>query len=470
MNWNFYNILRLFDYDDKTNLLLDGKWGLERETHRILTTGDIALTNHPSALGDKLKNPHITTDFGESQLEFITSPHYLIEEAYGELSEIHKKAEDVLENEILWSMSMPPRLPREEEIPISKFSNSIEGKTKEVYRKGLALRYGKKMQMISGIHYNFSFGKEFIQYLFENFGGNTDKRVFADKIYFAMARNFLKYRWILIYLFGASPNFDESYAPLSEGDFNYATSIRVSSLGYANSTKNKYKVTYNNLEGYIKDVKRLLATKSNFFSELGIYNLGEQVQLNDNILQSEGELYSYVRFKQVLQKGETHMEALSKKGVDYIEIRILDINPFEKVGISIGQLYFMQVFMLYCLFESPEEITDEILDLTDKNHEMAALYGKDCNLLMKDYNNQEITLQDWSKNIFRKLRYIAEAMDKKAKYKKYVDTINKEYEKIINPSKILSYKISDEMNKYGENFLEFGLRRAKLNTGIKKNK
>ncbi|WP_058484900.1 glutamate--cysteine ligase [Defluviitalea phaphyphila] len=467
MTWNFYKILNLFDSDNKVNLLLDGMWGLERETHRITNTGDIALTNHPKELGDKLENPNITTDFGESQLEFITFPYNSLEKVYEELKSLHIKTEEILKDEILWSMSMPPRLPKEEDIPIAKFNNTEEGKIKEIYRRGLAIRYGKKMQMISGIHYNFSLGNKIIDYLFEHFGQGKNKRQFIDEIYFCMARNFLKYRWLLIYLFGASPNFDNSFGSFNNQDLSFATSIRVSPLGYGNISRDKYYISYNSLSEHIKDVKKLLNTKNPQFTKLGIYKNGEQIQLNDNILQTEGELYSCIRFKQATNKGETPLQALQKRGIKYIEVRVLDINPFEKTGISIDQLYFMHVFMLFCLFETSEKISKEIMKKINRNHDLVSLYGRKDNLILENYDGSKINLKNWSKDIFRKIRDIAIFMDKCQKYKKYEYIINKEYEKVLNTSGILSSKIINEMHKCNETFLEFGLRRAILNKQIK---
>ena len=182
-----------------------------KESQRIQRTGELALTEHPAEFGDKLTNPEITTDFAESQVEMITPPFPSIQSTYGYLSEIQRRVEAGIGDELLWPLSMPPRLPEEQYIPIAKFNDSAIGSEKEIYRKGLALRYGKKMQMISGIHYNFSFGSQLLDFLCRQFGNDRGKQDFINEVYFALTRNFLRYRWLLIYLFGASPTIDATY-------------------------------------------------------------------------------------------------------------------------------------------------------------------------------------------------------------------------------------------------------------------
>lgn len=463
MNWNFTELLNLFSGHNKAKLLLDGTWGIERETPRVTPLGNLALTEHPKALGDKLEHPNITTDFSESQIEIITDPYPDIEETYRNLKALHLEVEKNLENEYLWPMSMPPRLPKEEDIPIAKFNASKEGRKRTIYRNGLALRYGKKMQMICGLHYNFAFGEAIMDYLFQHYGQNKSKREFTDEIYFAVARNFLKYRWLLIYLFGASPVFHSSYKPALDMKLEAATSLRVSPFGYGNTFQKGNLVTYNTLSQYLEDVRELLTTKCEEFAKLGIYRGNEQVQLNDHILQDEGELYSFVRFKQSLQKDETQITALEKRGVKYIEVRILDINPFDPAGISIEQLYFMQIFMLFCLFEDSSPVPREILEEADRNHDAVALYGRQKHLMLEDYENQKITLQDWAEAIFEKLKMIAVYMDQPSKDKKYELVIHEEYEKIRDISKLPSSKICEGIKKCEGDYLQFGMERAVLN-------
>lgn len=315
-----------------------------------------------------------------------------------------------------------------------------------------------------------------LDYLFQQLGDGQSRNDFTNEVYFSVARNFLKYRWLLIYLFGASPSFDSSYdtvidQKLENSAQKYtgledAVSLRVSPFGYGNSIKKGYSITYNNLSEYIRSVKKLLTTKSSRFAKLGIYKDHQQIQLNDYMLQSEAELYSFVRFKQNLHKGETQIAALEERGIKYLEIRILDINPFEKTGITMEQLYFMQVFMMYCLFESNEPITDEILEKTDHNHDVVALFGRKSNVNLYNYKGIEVTLQDWAQGIFEKLKIIATYMDQGINDTRYEAVIKGAYEKILDPSKLLSARIMNEMKENKESYLQFGIRRALFNQKI----
>lgn len=266
----FSDFSGLFNNEKTIKLLKEGIWGIEKESHRVTPKGELALTDHPAEFGDKLDNPYITTDFSESQIELITPPLNSIEKTYDFLKKLNKEVEFELKNEFLWPLSMPPRLPGEDDIPIAKFNYSKEGLEKEIYRKGLSLRYGKKMQMISGIHYNFSFGENLLDYLYTKSGFIKGKQNFINEIYFRVARNYLRYRWLLIYLFGASPSIDQTYFPVIQKELNiiekccpqycsiindykkYATSLRVSRFGYSGKIPANHLVLFNNLEEYSK--------------------------------------------------------------------------------------------------------------------------------------------------------------------------------------------------------------------------
>jgi glutamate--cysteine ligase len=477
MDWNFSQISGLFS-NDKSSLLLDGKWGIEKESQRVRASGELALTRHPSAFGDKLENPHVTTDFSESQIELATSPFGSVEEAYEHLIKLQLQVEKELGEELLWPLSMPPRLPAEEDILIARFGDSPEGKEREIYRSGLALRYGKKMQMICGIHYNFSFGTEMLDYLYSLFGNGKEKRTFTDELYFALTRNFLRYRWLLIYLFGASPTIDSTYysvicreLKLIENcypefcipNFNYeqyATSLRVSRFGYSSSVQGKNGLYFNSLEEYIKEIRKLLSTKSRKFMKLGTYKNGKQIQLNDNMLQKENEFYSSIRLKQNTEIGETQLDALEKRGVQYTEIRILDLNPFEKAAISLNQLYFLQVFMLFCLFEKSEYIRERELREMNRNHHLVSLLGRKQKLVLYKYDKGPEALKDWAEEIFKKLKSIAFIMDMADQDNKYQDCVDQEYKKVLDPSLLPSALIRKEMEERRESYMDFGIRRA----------
>jgi glutamate--cysteine ligase len=380
---------------------------------------------------------------------------------------------------------MPPRLPDEEKIPLARFNDSLEGREKEVYRQGLALRYGKKKQMISGMHYNFSFGNELLNYLYQQLGReNTTihgKQDFINDLYLALTRNYLRYHWLLIYLFGASPANDPTYdsvicqelktvakccPPCRQTIRNYqqyATSLRVSRFGYSNTRQQKKNLHFNCLSEYTQTLQQLLATKSNQYTKFGIYRNGSQIQLNDNELQKESEFYLPIRLKQNIEKGETQLQALAERGIRYLEVRILDLNPFEKTGISLGQLYFLQVFMLYCLFEQSGFVTDLELAKINQNHHLVALNGRKPGLRLQHYLRGPISLKEWSAEIFIKLKTIADYLDKNISGNKYRQSVLGEFAKIVDRSILPASRIIMEMKEYHESYLDFGLRRAKIN-------
>ncbi|MDP4089280.1 MAG: glutamate--cysteine ligase [Bacillota bacterium] len=484
MDWNFEKILRMISNKGDGGLLLDGRFGLEKESVRITQEGDMALTDHPAVFGDKFTNPYITTDFSESQIEIITPPLATIDETYKFLVEKQLEVENGLEDELLWPLSMPPRLPEEDKIPIAKFQSGKKGSEKEIYRNGLALRYGKKMQLISGIHYNYSLGEKLIDFLHDNFDSTADKDGFKNQLYLILTRNYLRYRWLLIYLFGASPAADRTYDPVIFQELRivrkccpecctrlkdykrYAVSLRVSRFGYSSALQRKYTVSYNSLVGYINDIRTLLATKSRKYERLEIYKSGTQLQLNSNVLQRDSEYYSSVRFKQTLEENETQIDALEKRGIKYIELRILDLNPYEKTGVGLNQLRFMHVFVLYCLFSCSELINPEEYQIINANHHAAALFGRRDGLKLNRTQGGLIPLRDWSSEIFKDLKAIAWLIDEYLGEELYVPVIDVEYEKVMNAGLLPSSKIISEMAENDESFIDFGVRRALINKNI----
>lgn len=477
MLWNFEQITSILP-DKKRSLLLEGKWGIERESQRVNSQGDLALTEHPPAFGNKLENSKVTTDFSESQLELITPPFSSVEETHGYLAKLQREVEKELKGEYMWPLSMPPRLPDDENIPIARFDGSQTGREKELYRMGLANRYGKKMQMISGIHFNFSFGEQLLDTLYEQFGEGKQKQDFIDDVYFAAARNFLKFRWMLIYLFGASPSIDSTYYPVVYQDLKqvrrccpeccdpigsyeqYATSLRVSRFGYNNAVQGRYSVSYDSKKEYIQGIRKLMSTKSKKFSAMGLFRDGKQIQLNTNVLQKESEFYSSIRLKQVTQNGETQLEALENRGVKYAEVRILDLDPFEKEGIGLNEMRFLQVFMLFCLFERSDLIQEDILEQMNKNHHLVALAGRKRNLMLYQYGGGKIQIKMWSRIIFNKLEQIAKWVDAEQVGGRYQECIEQEFKKVLDPSLLPSSRIYRENKNNRESFIQFGMRKA----------
>lgn len=468
MIWNFEKMYSIFT-GQYQKLLLDGKWGVEREVQRVTDKGDLALTPHPVAFGDKLRNKEITTDFSESQLELITPPFSTVEEVDHYLHYLHMKVAEGIQNEYLWPLSMPPRLPEDEQIPIAKFDTSEKGRKAYIYRQGLANRYGKKMQMISGIHFNYSFGNNLIEVLHRELDGSSNIKEFTDELYFAFARNFLRYRWLLVYLFGASPSYDDTYGAVLKDQVEsirrccpeccnqyeqYATSLRVSRYGYTNPEQSKYSEFYNGKEKYIQGIRSLMSKKSKAYAKL-------DVQLNDRVLQKDSEFYSPIRLKQIIEAEESQIDAIEKRGVKYAEIRILDVNPFETTGISLQQMHFLQVFSLFCLFNDNKLLDSKEMNWINKNHHMIALSGRTPNLILNQLNGGKISLTEWGDYIFDRLQLIAKLLDQANNTKVYSTSVLTEYQKIIDNSLLPSAILQDEMYQKHESFLEFGIRKAK---------
>lgn len=478
MNWTYSQMHELFMKTIHTRLVLDGSWGLEKESQRVTRRGDLALTDHPASLGDKTTNPSITTDFSESQVELITPPFGTIEAAFASLVRLNEIAAMGMGNELLWPLSMPPRLPDEEIIPIARYSPDGDSMEREIYRRGLALRYGKKMQMISGIHYNFSFGSGLLDALYREFGDGQERRAFIDDLYFSVARNFLRYRWLLIYLFGASPSHDPTYnsviykelkivkgccpeyCAIMEDYKRFATSLRVSRFGYSGQSHGDQWRFFNSLDEYQRGIRGLMATRSRRYRKLGIYRDGSQVQLNDRVLQKESEFYAPLRFKQPIHHGESQLDALASRGVRYIEVRTPDLDPFEPSGIGLAELRFMQIFMLYCLFESSPAMTEREFHLMNLNHHATALFGRADGLQLRHYRKGNVPLTEWGRELFAKLEPIARLLDQASSAETYQNLLKNEAKKLMNLSLLPSSRMEREMEIERESFLDFGVRKA----------
>lgn len=452
MMWNFPQMVEWFSKEEERSSLLFGDWGIEREAQRVTPSGDLALTDHPSAFGNKLHHPYITTDFAESQIEMITPPLGSIEAAYDKLVAIHDEVEKALGDERLWPLSMPPRLPDEALIRIAQYDDSPEGRANAAYRDMLAQRYGKKMQMISGMHVNFSFKPELLEAITE-LVGRQDSHLCRDEIYFAMARNFLRYRWLLIYLYGASPTVDASYDPVVHDELNrieqchpgccskmehyeqYATSLRVSRYGYSSTSQLKVNVSFDNLEAHIRSFRQLL----------------------QGTISNEREFYSPIRLKPHLNKGEGYLDALEKRGVRYAEVRLLDLNPFVREGISVQQLRLLHVFIIYCLFEHSPSITDEEFTNIHENHHMVSLWGRKPGLQLQHERDGRILMSDWLEQLFNRLHVVAKLLDGN-KHRVYERAIAAEWEKVKDVTKIPSACMVKEMTANDEDFIAYGIR------------
>lgn len=381
--------------------------GLEKESLRVQRDGRLATTPHPLSLGSALTHPHITTDFSESQLELITGVHASVDACLDQLTEVHQFTARSLRaagDEMMWASSMPCGLPPDETIPIGRYGSSNVGRSKSVYRMGLSHRYGRRMQTISGIHYNWSLPGV------DNAG------------YFALIRNFRRQAFLLLTLFGASPAVCSSFVagrehqlqPLGNRHSLYmphGTSLRMGRLGYQSEAQATLAVSYNSLEGYAASLHDALARPWPAYEAIGIRNLGgEYNQLSTSLLQIENEFYGTIRPKRVIYPGERPLHALRERGVEYVEVRLLDLNPFEPIGIGAQALRFIDVFLLHCLLsDSPPDTPEEIQDIAH-NQQLTASRGREPGLCLRR-QGQAVALLDWGLQIIDQLAPFARALD-----------------------------------------------------------
>lgn len=458
MNWNFETALAAFSKAKDRTILEKGLHGLEKESLRIDEHGHLAMTPHPKAIGNSLTDPHITTDFSESQLEFITPPFPKPEQTVAFLEKLHRFTLPRIDNEMLWPFSMPGSLPPVEDIPIAYYGESKVAKEKEIYRRGLALRYGKYMQTISGVHHNFSFSPKLWDVLMKLSGTKLKKQQFINEGYLHIVRNFIRYRWLLVYLFGASPFHDPTYkCRLLHPDRSEAISLRSSRCGYSNPAK--IEVDYNSFDKHLKSLIKATKTPHPAYKKLGLKKADEQIQLNDHILQIGNEYYFSIRLKPATPVKDL-LGSLSKNGVAYIEVRIFDLNPFEPTGVTIDQLYFDQLFLLYCLFKESPPVDQKVLDEGTENQQMVALKGRNPSLKIKQ-NGRPITMVAWATEILAEMKPLAQLMDQNLAKPRYTKLINHYQKALKNPATLPAFKAVREFQKTNPTFLEYGLRKAK---------
>jgi glutamate--cysteine ligase len=377
--------------------------GIEKESLRVRPDGTLATTPHPARLGSALTHPSVTTDFSESQLELITGVHGSADACVGDLTAIHQAVYRAIGDELLWSASMPCRLPADDAIPLGRYGTSNVGRAKSVYRMGLSHRYGRRMQMISGIHYNFSLPEQL-----------------PNEAYFALIRNFRRHSWLLLYLFGASPAVCSSFVAgrahelerLSDDTLYlpYATSLRMGRLGYQSDVQSSLAVSYNDLESYAASLQEALTKPYPAYEAIGIRDGDDYRQLATSLLQIENEFYGTIRPKRVIRPGERPLHALRDRGVEYVEVRLMDLDPFRAVGITAGTMRFLDIFLLHCLLrDSPPDTPQEIAALVGNTHRVASR-GREPGLRLVR-RSEEVTLAEWSSEILAECAPIAAALD-----------------------------------------------------------
>lgn len=415
-----------------------GRFGIEKESLRVNENGELALTNHPKFFGDKIKNPYITVDFSESQIEMITPTESSVEKAYDFLRNIHEIVATNLKDEYLWSQSVPPILPSEELIPLGKFP---QNKELEKYREKLALKYGRKKQLLSGIHFNFSFDDEFLKELYELSKEKTSFKEFKNNIYLKISRNYFKYGWMIIYLLGASPVIHETYLQkcidkmkkFTEDTYYFEdlVSFRNGSCGYRN--EKDFFVNYESVDKYVESLERLIEKES---------------------ISSAKEYYSPIRLKTKNPK-EILLE-LKNSGIEYLEFRSIDLNPFSEIGIEKTDLEFLHLFILFLFLKNDEPFEEKDYFRYLKNQEILANKGNSDEFRLICCEDKNVSPKEYSivilEEIERHLKAIGAFTNKDEKVLQY------QKNKVLS-NRLYSDLVLKEVKQKG--FVKFHIDKAK---------
>ena len=405
---------------EAAGLVRGGLRGVERECLRITPDGRLARTPHPKALGSALTNAWITTDYSEALLEFVTPPQSWNWQTIQFLCDIHQFTMERIGDELLWPLSMPCRITSDADVPIAYYGTSNIGRMKTIYRRGLGHRYGSIMQAISGVHYNYSLPDAFWPLYRELEADNSAPQDFRSAAYLSAVRNVRRMDWLLLYLFGASPALCKSFVQGRESGLEeldsatlygpWATSLRMSDLGYRNDAQANLVVSANSLDEYVRDLSEATHLPRAEFARIGVKVDGEYRQLNANQLQIENEFYSTIRPKRVIEPGERPTAALLRGGVQYVELRALDISPSDPVGLNQRQMRFLEVFLIYCLLLDSPPISAAEQECIDRNHGLVARRGREPGLHLAR-GEGEISLPEWGIAICREMEAVARLLD-----------------------------------------------------------
>ena len=450
--------------------------GIEKESLRVTPEGTLAHTPHSKALGSALAHEQITTDFSEALLEFITPPFSNVDAVLTSLDHIHRftyaQLDAQTDKEFLWVNSMPCMLRGDADIPVAQYGNSNIGKMKTIYRLGLGHRYGRLMQAIAGIHYNFSLPDSFWRFLHQQEQSTQSLQDFKTQRYFDLIRNFRRYFWLLLYLFGAAPAVCRTFVagrkhhlvPFGDDDHSlhspYATSLRMGDLGYQSKAQQALLINYNDASGYISALCSAITQHYPDYSKIGIKDrAGNYQQLNDGILQIENEFYSTIRPKRTAERGETALHALFERGVEYIEVRCIDLNPFQPLGIDSEQIHFLDTFLLFCLLsDSPASDNNEYRRIQE-NQQRIVYRGRDPALELLNTNRSH-GFRQWSKDILEQLSDVAQLLDEAFDSAVHIRALERQREKIANPQLTPSAQVLQAMRDNDQSFFGFAYQQA----------
>jgi glutamate--cysteine ligase len=446
-------------------VLQNGLKGLEKESLRVTPSGAIARSPHPPALGSALTNDHITTDFSEALIELVTPAFRSSWELLQYLCDLHQFVYRNMGDELLWATSMPCPLSGDADVPTAYYGSSHIGRMKSVYREGLRNRYGALMQAISGVHFNYSFPPQ----LWEVYAAASERengQDFRSASYFDLLRNFRRIGWMVLYLFGVSPvvgrdflgssmaglvprDADTAYAP-------HATSLRMSDIGYRNRNQAGVSVSVNNLNEYVRDLRAAVTTPHPAYQAQGLKRDGQWLQLNTNVLQIENEFYSSIRPKRVARSGQSPSAALRRGGVEYVEVRALDVSVFDPVGVNQTKLRFLEAFVALCLLQDSAPIGAGEQEHLDSNHLLVARQGREPGLQLVRAG-RPVALAQWAEEILDSMQGICELLDQGDAGKPYQTALRAQQEKVRDVAKTPSARLLKELDTTGASFFELAL-------------
>ncbi len=450
------------------SLLREIRRGVEKESLRVTSSqATLAQTPHPAELGSALTHPSITTDYSEALLEFITPVSSSISATEQGLANLHRFTAQQLKDEFLWNASMPCVVNGDAGIPIASFGRSNVGQMKRIYRNGLSVRYGRRMQAIAGIHYNFSLPDAFWKTARASVGNQSDAMQFQTEGYLALIRNFFSRAWLLLYLLGASPTVCASFLqgnrshplqPLGEDHHSYylpfSTSLRMGDLGYTSNAQARMNVCYNDIEQYISTLRDAILTPHSAYESFVQMDNGERAQLNTGLLQIENEYYSPIRPKRVTQSGEAPVVALAQRGVEYIEVRCVDINPFIPFGIDASTMRLLDLFLLACLIDDSPLCDESGRQRNAINLRRMVNTGREPGLTLLSEDGSEVPLAELAEPILARMMEIAvwyDATDT-ANATTYQAVVKDAREKLADPALTLSARMLKEMEDSGQSF------------------
>ena len=452
----------------RAELVRHGLRGVEKESLRVNGDGTLSRRPHPAALGAALTHPYITTDYSEALPELVTPPLRTHWETLQFLCDLHAFMQRRLDGELLWPSSMPCRLPADDEIPIAEYGPSNLGRMKTVYRRGLGHRYGRAMQAIAGVHFNYSLPLSFWPE-YQAFARRSEPLAdFRSAQLMGLVRNYRRCAWLVTYLFGASPALNRSFrpeghellAPLDAATWYapYATSLRMSDLGYRNTTQGRLSIRANSLAEYLAGIREAVTTEDPRYAAIGVVVDGEYRQLNANILQIENEYYSTIRPKPTKASKSRPLTALAEGGVDYVEVRTLDLSSADPVGTNQSELRFVEALLVYCLLAESPPISGEEQAEIDARDLTVAREGRRPGLRFVD-GGRARSLHERGLEITTGIREIAALLDVDAQG--YVAAVDAAEEALRDPERTPSAALLAALRAERASFFEYTLALAR---------